>query len=163
MRLITRTITFTPWAMAVLVSMDADASTSSTSIGVSATVTASCVVGAAPLAFGNYAGGILDQTANLSVQCTSGTPYTVGLDNGTGTAASAATRQMTGPNNQTLGYGVYSDAARTVTWGSTTGTNTISGTGTGTPQSIPAYGRIPASQAPSPGAYTDTITVTLTY
>jgi spore coat protein U-like protein len=155
----------TLWRLALwgLFPVAADASTSTSSINVSATVTATCLIGSAPLAFGDYSGRILDQAAKFTVLCTDGTPYTVSLDNGTGAGANASVREMTGPNNQTLAYSVYSDAARTSAWGSTTGANTVSATGDGVAQSIEAYGRIPAAQSPAPGAYTDVVTVTLTY
>ena len=141
----------------------AGATTSTAVVSVSAVVGASCVIGSSPLAFGNYSGTSLDQTASLTVLCTTGTPYTVALDNGTGTGATASLRRMTGPNNQTLAYNVYSDAAHTVSWASSSGVDTLAGTGTGSSQTIQAYGEIPAAQSPSPGAYNDTITVTLTY
>jgi spore coat protein U-like protein len=147
----------------VAVAHPAVASTATATMSVSATVLSACVVGATPLAFGNYTGAVSNQTANVAVTCTNGTSYTVALNNGTGSGATAALRQMTGPASATLGYAIYSDSARSVVWGSTTGTNTVAGTGTGLLQTITAYGQIPASQAPSPGAYTDTVTVTLTY
>jgi len=140
-----------------------NASTSTSMVAVSAMVGASCIVGSTPLLFGNYSGGAVSQTAAATVLCTNGTPYTIGLDNGTGSGATVVTRLMTGPNNQTLSYGVYSDAAHTTAWGSSAGTNTVTGSGTGTVQTIPVYGQISPSQSPTPGNYTDTITVTLTY
>jgi spore coat protein U-like protein len=141
----------------------AHASTATASMAVSATVLSECVVGATPLAFGNYTGAVNNQTANVTVTCTNGTTYTVALNNGTGSGATTALRQMTGPASATLGYAIYSDSGRSSVWGSSTGTNTVAGTGNGILQTITAYGQIPAAQAPSPGAYTDTVTVTLTY
>jgi spore coat protein U-like protein len=139
------------------------ASTSTATMAVSATVLAQCVVGATPLAFGNYSGVVTNQTASVTALCTNGTSYTIALSNGSGTGATTALREMTGPAGALLGYSIYSDSAHSSVWGSSTGTNTIAGTGNGVLQTITAYGQIPGSQAPSPGAYTDTITVTLTY
>jgi spore coat protein U-like protein len=64
-----------------------------------------------------------------------------------------------------LTYQLYSDAARTMIWGDgTAGTVTVSAhvASNGT-QNNTVYGRIPALQGVRPGAYTDTITVTVTY
>jgi spore coat protein U-like protein len=70
---------------------------------------------------------------------------------------------MTGPSGDLLAYALYSDAARTVNWGDTIGVDTVHTIGNGSPQSLTVYGQIPKSQHPTPGAYTDTITVTLTF
>jgi spore coat protein U-like protein len=150
-------------AFAAAASQPAAASTASATMSVSATVLATCTVTSTPLAFGNYSGATLNQTATVGVFCTNGTTYTVALGNGSGTGATAAARLMSGTGGSTLSYSIYSDSARSSVWGSTTGTNTVSGTGNGALQSITAYGAIPASQAPSPGIYSDTVTVTLTY
>ena len=42
-------------------------------------------------------------------------------------------------------------------------TNWVSGTGNGSAQAITVYGQIPAAQYVTPGSYTDTITVSVTY
>lgn len=44
-----------------------------------------------------------------------------------------------------------------------TGVDTLSGTGNGTTQTVTVYGRAPAPQLPIAGAYTDTVTVSITY
>jgi spore coat protein U-like protein len=51
----------------------------------------------------------------------------------------------------------------TSNWGQTVGTDTVSSTGTGAVQSFTVYGQVPAQSTPAPGAYSDTITVTVTY
>jgi spore coat protein U-like protein len=60
-------------------------------------------------------------------------------------------------------YGLYQNAARSQPWGSANGTNTVSGTGTGSGQPITVYGRVPAQTTPAPGTYSDSIVATLTY
>jgi len=62
-----------------------------------------------------------------------------------------------------LSYSLYEDSGHTTVWGQTIGTNTVTGTGTGLPVTQTVYGQIPAQQAMPVGAYTDTITVTVTY
>nr|WP_291522240.1 spore coat protein U domain-containing protein [Acidithiobacillus sp.] len=63
---------------------------------------------------------------------------------------------------------LYTNATYSQVWGDGTGgTSTVSGTCSGSMGSCSSsktvYGRIPALQAPSPGAYIDTIAVTVTY
>lgn len=144
-------------------SQPAAAATASTTFQVTATVQATCLISANPLAFGTYTGTQADATSTLSVTCTNTTPYNVGLDAGTATGATVTTRRMTGPSSATLNYSLSSDSARTVTWGNTVGTNTVTGTGNGNAQSLTVYGRVAAGQFVAPGAYADTITATITF
>ena len=137
--------------------------TDSTTMAVTATVVSTCGITASPLAFGSYVMGQTDAGTSVVVTCTNGTTYTVSLSAGVGASATVGARKMTGPTSQTLTYVIYSDAGRTTVWGDTIGTNTVAGTGNGTPQGISAYGRIAASQTSGVGAYADTVTVTLTY
>lgn len=145
----------------LVVANGAFAATATTSFSVTATVLAFCAVSAAPLVFGNYSAAQLDGHTTVTVTCTSGTGYQVGLDAGTGNGASVATRRMTGSG--LLNYTLYTDSSRTTVFGNTVGTNTVSGTGSGVVQSIDVYGRIPAGQYPAGGLYSDTITVSVTY
>ena len=137
--------------------------TSTSSFNVTATVVATCVVSATPVAFGIYGTAQLDSTGQVTVICVNGTSYTLALDAGTGSGASLAARRMTGPTGQTLTYSLYQDSSRSSVWGDVVGTNAMAGTGSGIVQVITMYGRIPASQYPSAGVYSDTVAVTLTY
>ena len=138
------------------------AATATATIAVSATVLSFCTIAALPLAFGNYSSAAVNATTTVTVGCTLGTTYNVGLDVGQGTGATVAQRKMTF-NTNTLGYALFSDAARTVAWGNTVGTNTVTGTGTGGTQTLTVYGQVPANQLVAPGAYTDLVTATITY
>jgi spore coat protein U-like protein len=141
------------------------ASTVTSSFTVQVTVASACVINStATLNFGNQ--GVLvanvDNTSTLQVQCTNTTPYNIGLDIGTGSGATLATRKMTNGSN-TINYSLYSDSSRTQVWGNVIGTNTVAATGNGASQSYTVYGRIPAQATPAAATYTDTITVTVTY
>jgi spore coat protein U-like protein len=96
------------------------------------------------------------------VTCTNSTPYEVGLDAGTGTGATIAARKMTA-SGATINYTMYQDPARSILWGNTVGTDAVSGTGNGSAQALTVYGRVPAQSTPAPGAYSDTINVTVTF
>jgi len=104
----------------------------------------------------------VDQTSTLQVTCTNTTPYNIGLDAGTGSGATVASRKLTS-GGATVNYTLYSDTGRTTVWGTTIATDTVAGTGNGAAQSYTVYGRIPTQTTPAPGNYADTITVTVTY
>jgi spore coat protein U-like protein len=139
------------------------AATATTTFGVSATVQATCLVSATPLAFGTYTGVVANSTSTVSVTCTNTTPYNIGFSAGLATGATVTTRKMTGPAAALLSYAMFSDAARTLNWGGTIGTDTVAGVGNGSAQALTVYGQTAAGQYVAPGAYADTITATITY
>lgn len=131
---------------------------------VNVTLTAACVISNVQnLNFGSQ--GVLtadvDQTSTFSVQCTNTTPYTVGLDNGSTSGATAAARKMAN-GSATVTYTLYSDSGRTTVWGNTTA-DWVASAGTGVTQVFTVYGRVPAQSTPAPGSYSDTVKVTVTY
>jgi spore coat protein U-like protein len=136
----------------------------STSTSASATVVTNCNISATNLNFGTV--GLLtanvDTTTTVAVQCTNATPYNVGLNAGTGTGATVASRKMTS-GTKTVTYSLYSNSGRTTVWGNTVGTDTVTGTGSGSNQSLTVYGRVLAQTTPAPATYTDTIVATVTY
>jgi spore coat protein U-like protein len=129
----------------------------------SATVLSNCLVTAANINFGSQ--GLLtsniDQGGNVSVTCTAGTTYNVGLDGGNQNAGPTGRAMAFGANK--VAYGLYRDGARSQVWGTTIGTNTVGGTGTGSAQNLPVYARVPPQVTPPAGTYNDTIVVTVTY
>lgn len=130
----------------------------------SATVTSKCTVVSTPLNFGvaGTLNQVVDSSSTLTVLCTNGTPYSIALSAGLGAGATTSVRKMTGTGG-TVSYALYQEATRTTVWGDATGVDTLSGTGTGTDQDLTVYGRVPIQATPSPGSYSDTIVVTVTY
>jgi hypothetical protein len=57
---------------------------------------ATCTISATGLSFGAYTGTALPGTSTITVTCTGGTTYNVGLNPGTATGATVTTRKMTG-------------------------------------------------------------------
>jgi spore coat protein U-like protein len=139
------------------------APTSITTFAVTATVSTTCFLTANSLNFGPYTSAQLDGTTTLNATCSSATPYNIGLDQGTSSGATINARAMSGPGSQLLSYSLFRDAAHTLNWGNTIGTDTVASTGTGASQSFSVFGRIPAAQFVGAGEYSDTITVTLTF
>lgn len=155
-------------AAAAVAATPATAATDTSTLGVSATVTANCQVSTTALAFGDVdvtSGSNVDGTGSFSVTCTNGAGWTATADAGLGTGATLATRKMSDGTNF-LNYVLYTDTDRTTVWGDGVGgtTSTIASTGTGSAQDNTIYGRVPAGQTSLPaGAYSDTVTVTVTY
>lgn len=140
--------------------------TTSDTMDVTATVEDSCQVVASALAFGSFAAidsTNVDGTTTVDVTCSNGTTYDIGLDEGEN-GASVTDRQMSDGGTGSLDYALYSDDGRTSNWGDTVSTDTVADTGSGETQTKTVYGRIPSGQETAPtGAYSDTITVTVTY
>jgi len=151
-----------------LLVLPAVAQTATDTIGVSLTVEAECTVSAADLAFGST--GLvdtdIDAQTDLTVECTAGSPYAIGLGAGAGVGATVAARLLTHTTvaANTAAYGLYQEAARTTNWGNTEGVDTVDSAGaTGAPETVTVYGRVPAGQNIATGAYADTITATIWY
>lgn len=155
-------------AALVLGSGSAFSQTATDTMGVSMTVTAECTISAGDINFGSV--GILDSnldaSTNITVQCTEGSPYEVGLSVGAGASATVASRKMTHATDtsKVADYSLYSDSGRLNIWGNTLDVNTVAvGAATGSDEVIPVYGRVFSGQNVPTGAYADTITATITY
>jgi len=151
-------------AALVSVPQSAFAGTATATMAVTATVQTDCTVTANPLPFGNYSGAALNVSTTIGVTCTNTTPYNVGLSAGSATGATVTTRAMTiSGGGQTLSYQLLSTSFTGTNWGNTAATNWVGGTGNGSAQTLTVYGVVPASQFPTPGSYSDSITVTVNY
>lgn len=104
----------------------------------------------------------IDQTSTITVACTSGATFNIGLDGGAEGAAAVTARKMAFGTNK-VSYQLYLDSARSSNWGNTVGTNTKAGTGTGSPVAFTVYGRVSPQATPPAGTYNDTVNVTVTY
>jgi spore coat protein U-like protein len=157
-------------AMLATAAVPADAGSAGGSFQVQATVVSACTVSGSLMNFGAAIDPLaasvpLDASSTLTVQCTNTTPYSVALNAGlnAGGAANFTSRAMKSGSN-TLGYQLYLDAGRSSIWGDGTGTSLpVTGTGSGSNQSLTIYGRVPSLSGVIPGAYTDTVTVTISY
>ena len=134
------------------------------SAGVTASVAAKCTVGTATdLDFGSVPGLLrtaTDKTSLVRMTCTNRAAYQVGLNNGQN--ASGTTRRMSSGSGFVT-YDLYRDNPRSLHWGNTLNSDTAAGTGSGSEQTMTVYGRVPAQTAVRAGAYSDIVTVTVTY
>lgn len=117
------------------------------------------------LAFSSVAGSISanqDQTSTIGLTCTNRTPWQLGLNDGQNSSGNLR-RMRLGATGNYVNYELYRDAGRTLRWGDTLNTDTLTGTGSGLTQTIDVFGRAPPPQTVPAGNYKDVITVTLTF
>ena len=146
------------------------AATTTTSFAVTATVNSTCSATATALGFGVYVpgAGTIANNSTISVKCTKNTPYTVALNAGATGGGTVAQRLM-GSGANRLQYNLYTTAGFATVFGDGSGTSQTeagAGAGVATANAITVFGQLPdnaTNQAAVPGAYTDTITVTITY
>jgi spore coat protein U-like protein len=158
-------------ALVAAITVPVQASTQKTSTFlVSLTVNSDCSISANPLAFGSVGSTLattaIGQNTNLSVTCSSGTNYTLSLDQGSVTGSTVGTRLMggTGGNTQTVQYQLYSDAPMSHVFGDGTGSSvTVGGVGTGNAVNVPIYGQVPSQTVPAADSYSSTETATITF
>ena len=128
----------------------------------SADAGAQCTLDAATLTFDNYDVFSTQDTLGTGyvyVTCDLGVQYSIALSPGNSNTYTPRTLVMSG--GAVLKYNLASSPGSRVAWDN--GTNVYAGTGTGTQQAIPVYGRIAAGQTQARvGLYLDTITATLT-
>jgi spore coat protein U-like protein len=153
-----------------LAAFAAAAATKTTPMSVSATLVDTCLISATSLIFPAYvpAAGTITATSTISLRCTNGVQYGVGLSAG-GTSGTSYAQRLLADGAHTLQYNIYTSNAYSSVWGDGSGsTQIVTGNAAGfaAPITLTAYGEIPDSatnQAAIPGTYSDTIVVVLTY
>ena len=152
----------------------ASAASQSNTVVVSTTVTPSCTIGTAVIAFAPYdpvnanATVADDQTGEIIVRCTKGTSG-ITIDLGNGAHNTGNQRRMANAMGAStfINYEVYQDTGRISIWGAGDGGALRSGAdlnGTGSVVAVTMYGRIPPGQlAATAGAYSDTLVSTVNF
>lgn len=139
------------------------AETDSKTMTVSASISSICSVSTTPLDFGEVAlTGATNGTATLSVQCTNGGTWSLGMDEGQNFVAAA---RFLKSGTQKLAYDLFTDPARGARW-TGAGAGLKLGTGTGALQTVTVYGQVTTGQtriATGGVPYTDTIIVTMNF
>ena len=132
-------------------------------------VPACSIDGVVSVAFGSYdvfSPAPLDSAGSVTYSCTGAVGGDlVGIELSRGGAPSYSPRLMS-QGAATMSYNLYRDAAHTDVWGDGTGGTsryTLSGAGNNDTIVVNVYGRIPAMQNVTVGAYGDTVTVTLQF
>lgn len=131
-----------------------------------------CTVSATAVAFGTSINPLvsssLTPTGTITVACTNGfasTTFTIAATAGSG---SFAQRYMKDSASNQMNYNLYTDTNHTVIWGDGTGgSSVINGANEAATTTYTVYGKLsfPQTLGPAtyPDAYSDTITMTLTY
>lgn len=134
-----------------------------------ACLTCSCTVTAEPMSFGAFSplSGPVDAVGAIDVDCIGLTTSldSIAIELSAGVSGSYTPRQLRS-GAHALSYNIYTDPARTIVWGD--------GTQGSSPRVLqnqlslliwtttaPVYGRVQASPLAPPGAYSDTIIVTV--
>jgi spore coat protein U-like protein len=130
-----------------------------------------CSLGSFALDFGMLAsnpGRDINVVGRITFTCPTGLPVAVDMSNGAD--AIPTYRRMTstslGSRAINLAYQLYTDSSGTSIWGTGfAGGQAVHVVGTGAPQTIRVYGRVPAASITSqePGNYRDTVTITLSF
>jgi spore coat protein U-like protein len=127
----------------------------------------SCTISATSVNFGNYNvynGSDIDSTGTVTYRCNSfAFNITVGLTRGA--SATFNPRQMR-KGAEVLSYNLFRDASRTTVWGDgTSGTSVYSifNPPNNSNVNLTVYGRLPAGQDVSAGAFSDTVTAVINF
>jgi len=135
-------------------------------LGAAAGAEAACTLSTTAVSFGTYnvfAAAPDDAAGQITYRCTTTRPPLVTIQLDKGGAASFNPRQMRQGSEQ-LNYNLYLDSTRTTIWGDGTGgsqTYTQASPPLGQNIGVNVYGRIPAGQDVSSGAYNATVTATI--
>ncbi len=118
--------------------------------------------------FSSYSSQTVQTTGSVQFTCSSGTAYTIALNAGTTAGATITNRLLyRSSDGSTLGYQLFNNAAYTINWGNSAGTNWVTGTGTGNTQTATVYAQIPGGEAyyvsQNGNNFSDTVTVTLSW
>jgi spore coat protein U-like protein len=148
-------------AIALIGATTAAAAQTQTVFQVTSSIPGSCTVTAVELDFGAYDGSQSDMNGNITVACTKGASYQIGLDNGL--HYSAPNRRLKhGATANYLIYELYRDVGRTLRWGNDDA-GSVFMTGDGMARQITVYGRVPAGQSGLAGSYSNVTVVTVNF
>lgn len=137
-------------------------------------INCTCTTSATAVAFGAYnplSATTINTTGNVAVTCSAliaglNVSYVIALN--AGLNGTFAARSMTSGGATLLQYNLYTSSADSTIWGDgTSGTSTVSDSYLlsllSVTRNYTVYANLPMSQNVSPGSYSDTITVTVTY
>lgn len=146
-----------------LASRPALAATATASFSVTATVLASCQVSAPASAYGANTAARVNAASPASVTCTSPTPYNVSLSAELAPSVTVTTRKTAGSATDSPGSALLPNSAHTASLGRVAGTGSVAGTARGSSLPYAGNGRTAWPQNIAPGAFADSVTVTITY
>ncbi len=157
-------------AIGMMASAAAPSATTTTTMSVGATLVDQCLISATALTFQPYVpgGGAVTGTSRVSLRCTNGAIYAVGLSAGS-TSGTTMSQRLLASGTNTLQYNLYTSNAYNAVWGDGSGgSSVVAGYSSGfaTPIALTVYGQVPdsaANKTAPAGTYSDTIIVVLSY
>lgn len=163
MKALMQKIIYSLLAGSLLLSQAANAATATQNFNVTATVVNACSLSTiSDLAFGNYSFSAPSLgTTSVNVTCSLGSAYTLHINDGLYGNSSSTRKMKHGTLTDTLSY-TLSNSLAGATWGDTAGTG-VAGTGLGVAVPTTIYGSVAANQTVTPGSYSDTLTMTVTF
>lgn len=153
----------------LMISLNASAETATGTLNVTAVALGSCSIGTGgTLSFDNYdVDAIADTTGNtgtsLQVTCNGGTTWSMYSTESVVTRIMQNTTIATATAMYQLPYTLYTDVAATIPLAVTNTTGTVTGTGTGSPETAMIYGKISKGLNVFTGNYAQVINLTLVY
>ena len=147
----------------LLLSQAALAGTATQNFNVTATVVDACSLSSiSNLGFGTYSfTAPALGTTSVNVTCSLGSAYTLHVDDGLYGSSASDRKMKHATAADTLSY-TLSNTLGGATWGDTAGTG-VAGTGLGIAVPTTIFGSVAASQTITPGSYSDTLTMTVTF
>lgn len=170
---------FAPALLMLLVSGQGHAETRQLPMLVVAAITPGCRLGSAQTDVGSFGDIDLGSVANMEkpiqrassagagsivMNCTPGTNYQISINDGlspSGVAGQRRLRSVAPGEAAFLTYQLYQDVAYSRIWGE--GAQARSGTAKGGVEEFPVYINVAAKADARPGAYSDTVIVTVSY
>lgn len=154
-------------------SRDSTAATAPADLSVTSSITATCTISTAAVAFGAYdpivtnLSAPLDGTGSVTTTCSTGAAPFITLGQGatpfTGSTEATPLRQMVGGAGL-MKYFLYQAEDRLTAWGNTVATAPATVAGTGVAQVFTVYGRVTQGQnLPVAVSYADTVVATVNF
>jgi spore coat protein U-like protein len=155
-------------------SRDSTAATTPANLEVSSSITATCTISTAAVAFGAYdpivtnLSAPLDGTGSVTTTCSTGAAPFITLGQGanafTGSTEATPLRQMANEGAARMQYFLYQEVGRSTAWGNTVATAPPTVPGTGAAQVFTVYGRVTQGQnLPVAVSYADTVVATVNF
>jgi len=153
-------------AVCAVLSGGAYATTQTATLNVSVTAVPACAMTVTGIIFPNYYGLEVNANGDVTVTCPVSISYQIALNAGQTNPIPASIRSVSNGSPTGIAYDLFQDGAYGIQWGDdflTFMASPLVDTGDGNAQTHTVYGRMFGGSVPTPGVYTDTVMVTLSW
>lgn len=132
-------------------------------INVTANIANDCRINTTPVAFGprGVLNGAVRATGSVSVRCTAGNSYRIGLNGGTGSGLAANRKMKNAVTGEMISYRLSASLDGPIWGDGSGGTAMVTSSGNGATQQLTVFGMVPPQLSPTPGDYSDRVTATV--